>query len=254
MNIFRRITLGPASVINNWRNAKRYIAWKQWMDSARREPSDLKKLLVSTDASKDFKKRALFLLLVPSTNLNKFYWEDVFGSLGKFYWKSSFLATLSTELLIYAADLIAEFKKTLDPSKEANHDALYFYNDCILNLLSRLPLKQAGIIFPLYSLRDFSIWEISMNSDDESGYNPFAELLWNENVDEQWKKLADNKMRQIIKDEIDGKTQPRKSWENALSCYCKTVRILNGKHYSIKLQQSQIQFINEMHSHSESFK
>lgn len=80
--------------------------------------------------------------------------------------------------------------------------------------------------------------------DEVSGYNPFNNLL-HAKIDEKWKKLADDRMRAIITDEVNGKRTPRFDWEEALSQYASIIQFqLYGKiHYSLELFASQIQFI-----------
>jgi hypothetical protein len=233
--------------------------WKQWVDYKQRETRDLAGLLVS-DVRDSFKRRAIFLLLVPSAYLNSIYWTE---KIGKFYQDVDFLKTLTPNLLGYAADLIIEFYAMLKPMHcgrpkhyaqggsgitiytsvyEKYHDALYFYNKCILLLLTLLPEEQCERIFPLYSLLDISTYS---SMDDSSGYNPFQNLLYGK-VDEKWKRQADATMRQIIRDELEGKTKPREEWEDALRCYASTIELqLYGEKmsYGIDLFADQIQFL-----------
>ena len=121
------------------------------------------------------------------------------------------------------------------------HDALYSYNTHILNLLALLPEEKAAEIFPFFSLLDISTY---FNLEDASGYNPFRYLLSSNEVSERWKKEADLKMREIILNEISGKTKPREEWEDAMNQYASIIQaMLYGKiNYSISLYASQIQF------------
>ena len=233
--------------------------WKRWVDFKQRETNDLYKLLAS-DVRDSLKKRALFLLIVPSADFNPIYWTQ---KVGKFYHKTDFFTPLSPELLTYATDLIIEFSKTLRPMHNEKpkqyaeggggitifhsvpgkyHDALYFYNECILHLLTIVPEEKCEQIFPLYSLQDISTY---WNMDDCSGYNPFQSLLYS-SVDEKWKRNADTKMRQIIKDELAGKIEPREDWEDALKCYARIINFMlycKEPKYSDDMFADQIAFI-----------
>lgn len=233
--------------------------WKQWVDYKRRETGDLIKLL-NCDIRDSLKKRAIFLLIVPSSEFNPIYWTE---EVGKFYHKFDFLKTLNPGLLSYVTDLIVEFYGMLMPMHcdkpkhyteggggitvfwsvpDKYHDALYYYNNCILQLLTILPEEQCDRIFSLFSLRDISTY---WNMEDASGYNPFQSLLYSD-VNEKWKKQADGKMRQIIIDELSGKTKPREEWENALKCYSYIITLqLYGEKipYSVDLFADQINFL-----------
>jgi hypothetical protein len=233
--------------------------WKQWVDYKRRETRDLAGLLTS-DVRDSFKRRAIFLLLVPSAELNSIYWTE---GVGKFYQGLDFLKTLTPDLLGYATDLIIEFYTMLKPMHcerpkqfaqggrgitifmsvpDKYHDALLFYNNSVLLLLTLLPEKRCEQVFILFSLRDISTYA---NMDDSSGYNPFQNLLYSK-VEERWKRQADATMRQIIRDELEGKTNPREEWEGALQFYASTIELqLYGEKmsYGIDLFADQIQFL-----------
>jgi len=238
--------------------------WKQWVNYKRRETNDLIELL-NSDVRDSFKRRVIFLLLVPSPELNPIYWIE---EVGKLYHKFDFLKTLSPDLLSYATELIVEFNTMLKPmhcDKPENivqggggitifmsvpdkyHDALYYYNSCILLLLEILPEEQCERIFPLYSLLDISTYS---GMEDASGYNPFQSLLYS-NVEEKWKIKANASMKQIIMDEMAGKTKPREEWEDALKCYGHIINLLLYSEklpYSTDLLASQIEFlVSEKH-------
>ena len=244
---------------NKWFPAGDDKVWKQWVEYKRRDTRDLTELLKS-DVRDDFKRRAIFLLLVPAAEFNPIYWTE---KVGKFYHSLDFLNILTPDLLNYATDLIVEFDVMIKPmhnDKPENHvqggcgvtvfmsvpdkyhNALYFYNNCIMLLLTLLSEEQCKRVFPLLSLRDISTY---WNMDNASGYNPFQKLLCS-NVDEQWKRQADATMRQIIKDELSNKIKPRKKWEDALKCYAEIIQLqLYGEKlpYNIELFSDQIKFL-----------
>ena len=238
-------------------------AWKQWVDFKDRKARDLIEIL-SSDVKDGFKKRALFLLIVPSADFNTLYWKQY---IGKFSNGTDFLEALTTDQLDYVVDLIVEFCSVLRPGHtgktkysvtggggmtvytpvtEKYHDALYFYNRCIYYLLT-VPEKDAEKVFPLFSLIDISTYS---NMEDASGYNPFRNLLRME-IDEKWKKMADDRMRCIITDEVTGKTAPRKEWEEALVQYANIIQLqlFSEIKYSLELFASQIQFIMDNRQH-----
>jgi hypothetical protein len=258
-NMLKRAKATIDRLRNKWFPAGDDKVWKQWVDFKRREARDLVELLTS-DVRDSFKRRAIFLLIVPSAELNVIYWKE---AVGKFYHRQDFLNVLTSDLLIYTADLVVEFCTMLKPLHcdrpkhlveggggitvhmsvpDKYHDALYFYNSCILLLLKLLPDEDRERIFPLFSLRDISTY---CGMEDASGYNPFRELLYSE-VDEKWKRQADATIRQIVGDELAGRAKPREEWENALQCYADVINLqLYGEslRYSVELYADQIQFL-----------
>ena len=234
-------------------------AWKQWVDYKDRENCDLIDLL-SSDVKDSFKRRALFLLVVPSADFNPIYWTK---EIGKFYHQTDFLKNLTADQLDYVTDLIIEFCSMLKPIHCAKpkgvveggggvtvfmsipdkyHDALYFYNNCILQLLILLPVEKAKKVFPHFSLIDISTYS---NMEDASGYNPLKNIFYIEEIDERWKREADARMCEIVLSEISGVSKPREKWEEAIRQYADIVQMmLYGEiKYSLELYASQIQFI-----------
>lgn len=248
---------------STWFPTKEDTIWKQWVDfKGERGDGDLVGLL-SSSVRDSFKKRALFLLLVPSAELNPIYWK---GEVGKFHKWSGFLKSLkslSPDLLNYATELITKFCVTLGPvhcDRPTNivsggdgikifmqvpdkfHAALSFYNSCLLTLLGALPVKQGEEVFPLFRLLDISVYD---NMEDCSGYGPLQSLLSAKWVNEIFKIKADDEMRKIIQNEISGKAKPRAEWEGALRCYAEVIQnqINSELSYSVDLFARQISFI-----------
>lgn len=238
------------------------IAWQQWVDYKERNSNDLTELL-KLDVKTEFKKRAIFLLLVPLFEINPIYWTNN-PCVGKFYHSSDFLQDLSEDLLSFAAELITNFYLSLkqvhkdQPNCYAEggksitifvivpseyHDALYFYNDCLLILMSRLPAEKAEEILNIYSFNDITTYS---GMEEASGYNPFRKLIHSEKIDENLKEKVDKIMRRIIEDELAGKTFPREDWENALSCYANIVSLplySEKPYYGLDLWASQYEFL-----------
>lgn len=263
-DMLKRLQVFVEGLRNKWFPTGEDKVWKQWVDYMNRDTRSLVNLLFS-DVRDGFKRRALFLLLVPSADFNPIYWKK---EVGKFYHGSDFLKGLSSDFLSYATDLVVEFCTILKPQHcdrpkniaeggggitvfmqipDKYHDALDFYNRCILRLLALLPLEQGERIFPLFSLRDISTFR---NLENVSGYKPFEQILYVD-IDEKWKRAADAEMRRIIQNELAGRAQPREKWEDALHCYANIIQTqLYGKvNYSRELFADQIQFlVDDRHS------
>lgn len=258
-------------LLTEWFPTGEDVIWKQWADRKprAREWSDLIGLL-TLDVRDSFKRRALYLLVVPSEELNLVYWKEK-GAVGRFYGEKKLfdtLRSLSLDLLIFVAELVTAFCLRLkklhdDRSRDIAeggggitllmqvpgewHDALSFYNRFILRLLALLPREKGEDLFPLYSLRDISTY---YGMEDASGYTPFGNLLYLKELDEYWKVKADSAMREIIRRELAGKSKPREEWENAFSRYAGIIEayLWNDSPYSVALFESQMRFLVEHHN------
>lgn len=135
-------------------------------------------------------------------------------------------------------------KIQIDPEWPA--EVLDAYNKYILQLLVVLPAEdnQAETLFQYFSINDPTPWA---DSEDSSGYNPLYNLWKNPLINERWKKAADQEMRQIIKNELQGKSFPRQPYESALKCYARHLQfILDEKGhlpYSKEFFADQIRFL-----------
>ncbi|MDD5433564.1 MAG: hypothetical protein PHE77_02840, partial [Candidatus Pacebacteria bacterium] len=236
--------------------------WKAWVDFERREPRDLANLL-QMDVKESIKKRAILLLLLPNVDWLPLYWTER-ENVGKFYQDETFLEKLSPTLLNYAAELIIRFCEVIKPLHcdkpksvveggrgikvfmqipDKYHDALYFYNHCILDMLSLLPEAVGERLFALYSLKDISTY---YNMEEASGYNPFQILMLRQDLDERWKRKADEAMKKIIFSEVRGETKPRENWEDASTWYGETLGYAIGREklpYSPEFLIDQIGFL-----------
>jgi len=182
------------------------LTWKEWVDLWSASDWDLFDL-VASDRSLNFKKRALFLLMVPSDDLNPLYWID---KVGEFRYPDEmikdFLSDLDEDLLNFAADLVAEFypikKSEIDGSIKEGKKVEYrhmhvikFYNNCILKLLCQLSLERCEQIFSLYLIHDiYAIW-----GGQGDWFSPLNDLFGSAAF-EKIKELADKQMREIIED------------------------------------------------------
>lgn len=256
---------GFASALKaKWFPSENDKAWKRWVDFRNRDPRDLR-MLLNMDVKEEFKRRALFLLMVPSYVHNPIYWR---GAVGGFFHGSDLMEGLSQELLAYAAGLVTEFVAMLRPLhrdrprhssyagagilmrisvQDKHHDALCFYNGLILKLLSSLPREFGEKLFPLFSLRDISTF---CDMDQASGYHPFLNLM-SSDADEEWKRLADAEMRRIIDAETNGRAQPREEWEDALRWYAEMIQMQVSKErlgYPVALFANQMEYlVSEQH-------
>ena len=245
-----------------WFPQKDDVPWKQWVDFGHREISDLRELL-KEDVRDSLKARVLFLLLMPSSSCNPFYWGSG-GNLNIVPDPANFLKELSAsaDLLKFVLELAIEFRKILvenadlieKKSSGGEYDTFYFYcynaifqyDKYLLELLALLPAKDKELIFEIYPL----IEPISYNNEDcascgpeRSRYLPFERLLERTDIEKEWKYRADAKMREIILGEISGKKKPREEWEDALSCYKMILGYQPTKHYSKRLFVKQVEFL-----------
>lgn len=256
-------------LLTEWFPSTEDALWKEWVDVVSRgERSDIVSLLGS-DVRDSFKRRALFLFVVPSREFNPLYWR---GNIRLYSWGEEFLRVLhvlSSELLSYCAEVVRHFCLELrrgfcDRSKliteefpsvtilynvsDKWHDVLRAYNDLILELLALLPQEEGEKLFPFYSLRDISVFS---SMEDASGYFPFERLLRSTGIAEHWKIRADSVMREIIRREVDGELQPREEWENALHCYSGIVNRFvwdETSPYPVGLFEDQMRFLAERHT------
>lgn len=223
--------------------------WEQWVALNRiREWRALRDLL-TTDASDAFKARALALLFAPRLDWAPFKWKKASGnhvSLWLHREKGTLrLSDLSPRLLKFVVELLVlNAGVALALEVDEVHRTIPQYNPLIIQALAVLPedSEDAQRLFGLYQLNDSApFW----NMDAASGYNPFERIL-NEEVPEKWKRLADEKMREIILAEQEGKSVPRQEHEAALDNYVSHIQLgFYGEKfpYSAGLLASQVDFI-----------
>jgi hypothetical protein len=253
------------AMLSRWILAEDDAAWKQWVDYKSREKWDLLNLLRS-DVRESMKNRALFLLFVPWAELSPIYWpKEEYRMIDCI--EPDFLKEQSPQSLKFVCRMLETFVLALAPLHSPQpgnlvaqgdgiamfmsvpdeyHNALFFYNQCIMVLLPLVPEEQGEKIFPLFSLNDISAyWDM----EGSSGYNPFQHLLcYAPDIDERWKWEADARMRKIILDELSGRTRAREDYERALGCYGHIIQLQlwdrEGKlYYPVELLASQLEFI-----------
>ena len=221
--------------------------WNAWLDLGnKKESRDLQSLLAS-DLRKEFKIRALVVLLAPDLRALPFRWDDTQHSLQNYLfldWVN--VKILPQELVRLAGELICQnIDYVLGEKEEKIMEALAKYNNLILQFLAMLPEDDelSTRLFSRYQINDpIAYW----NMEDASGYAPLRNIFCSENVPTKWKLLADKQMQNRIVAEFGGREQPREDWEVALKCYIEHIQMSNydGRvGYSRELLATQIRFI-----------
>lgn len=250
MKYIARIRQLLAGLANAVRPSEEDRLWNAWLDlKKKREPRDLQ-LLLTSDVRKEFKARALIVLLAPDLQVLPFRWDDKDHSLRNYLFLGCLeIKTFPQDLVVFAGELVCQnIDYTLEQKNERARESLFEYNKLILQFLAVLPEDNdlAQRLFSRYQINDPIAY---MNMDDASGYNPLRNIFCAEGVPTKWKVLADKQMRDCIVAEVKGRAQPRKDWEVALRCYAEHIQMSNYdgcEGYSRKLLASQIRFITEL--------
>lgn len=222
------------------------LIWGKWLRISQREGRDLYGLL-KTDVKDVFHARALAILLMPRKTFAPFEWRNdkSFSSSSVFeegvtpFKRESPLQNFALAILEMNIDVALASNDHEDVC-----ETLSCYNKCILQALVMLEENdlRAARLFERYQMNDpVAFW----NMDDASGYNPFYAIL-NADVPERWKKLADDKMREVIRAEKAGRSQPRNDWEKAFQNYRHHIQFSLYKDpfpYSVDLFASQVDFV-----------
>jgi len=220
--------------------------WEEWVDFDKRDWKDLKDLVQDGGVRPEFKARALFIMLTPELSWCPFYWVDheAFFDRYKGYPGLGFsfnLSGLSAELLCYVADLIKVFYQSVKNRRSEDFvGTMSIYNNYVINLLARLPEEWAEDLFPIFEINDPTVW---CNIDAASGYNPLERLFAHPKVNERWKREADAKIRQVILDEICGRSEPRADHEEALKRYADMIQL---QMYKNRMTYSQAFFVDQI--------
>lgn len=223
--------------------------WNAWLDLKEQEPRDLQTLL-NSEIRKEFKARALVVLLAPDLGVLPFRWYEQ-SSLQDYLsgdwieWKN-----LTLELVTFAGELVCQNIDyvTKQQDLDSRFGLLREYNKVIIDLLTALPEEDdvAIRLFSYYQINDLVPYS---NMEDASGYNPLYCILASKDVPMKWKWLADKQMRDRIIAEAEGREKPRKDWEIPLMCYTRHIQMANydGKSaYARDLFISQIRFVVEL--------
>lgn len=229
--------------------SKQNKIWEEWLSVKDREYSDLLELLKS-NINDTYKARALAILLTPVLSLSPFAWTGDKHSSSRNYLGQNArpLSGLSPALLSFVFELLRlNIDIALAPNADENlRETLFVYNEYILQALSILPTDDplAKELFERYKINDPIAY---CGMEDASGYNPFLYIL-SAKIPEIWKFLADQKMREIIEAEEDGRIKPRAEWEVAVRSYANHINLCsysNTPPYSTALLASQVEFVLE---------
>ncbi len=212
--------------------------WDQWLNLEKERTGGIRGFLAS-DVRDTFKARVIAISLAPENGFMPFTWYEKYISL----WDNITLSDFSSELQGFVFKLIRlSVDEVSNSGDEDLRKTLSFYNKIILQGLALLPEDDpmAKELFSRYHL-PIPFW----NMEDSSGYNPFLSIL-RASVPEKWKRLADEKMREIIRLEEKGCLSPRSEWEKALKRYVEHIQLgsCTGRlTYDTDLFASQIEFI-----------
>ncbi|KPJ70777.1 hypothetical protein AMJ51_00995 [Microgenomates bacterium DG_75] len=213
--------------------------WREWVDFKERETHDLLGLIRDETMRLEFKARALFILLTPDFSLSPFLWRVRERDKRSYVWLSiKDLEGLSTELQLYVAELIAEFyqyqrreKNVWDTSSEYGHLGL--------RLLTLLPDEKIEILAPLF---ESLAWR-ALSTDTYM----WQWIMENSEVDEKWKVILDQEMRQVVTKSLLGTSQLPPLFEDALRFYARVVTdVYRREVYSKALLADQATFIVEV--------
>ena len=181
-------------------------------------------MLLKSEVRTGFKARALLLCLVPDTS-----WCPVLAA--HTLPKTSFLkrelegfALLRRDLQMFCAELIFELLDLIERTANGISEWCKLrdrYQPYLRELLAIFPPSSPIAVeaFRRYELNDI----ILMNDVDfSSGYYPFQSLMYDPRIPMDWKRLADGAIREIIRAEEAGTSEPRAIWERALDCYVRS--------------------------------
>ncbi len=224
-------------------------AWDAWVTHTYRAKGDLLKLIES-DVRDEFKARALSIRFAPCFEFLPFTWKG--ETWGRHFLSADKInlvllqSNTSTKLFDYALGLLEICMKASELAEEYDENMHYAMETYIVYACEALRIlpendDRAQSIFDLYPLNDPIPFKTQFA---RSGYNPFNALLLTNRIPEKWKKKADDKMREVVREAYEG-VIPRCEWENALHLY--RAHTQHGyARYSLGLYASQIEFILDL--------
>lgn len=213
--------------------------WDSWVEQKGYDTHGIRELI--TDDVRDvFKARAIAILLAPKSDFVPFTWHqsvpnDYGGGSGDFKF-----AALSPQLQAFV-EAILEISTDVIPALNTESDsrkAKLFYNCYLLEVLGFLQEDNpvATRLFERYQVIDPAY---------ATGYSPFCSVL-SEEIPEKWKKLADDKMRELIRAEQEDCTQPHKEEGKILRNYVNNIEACSFAEtfpYDVGLYASQLDFL-----------
>lgn len=164
--------------------------WQQWVDETRMVED-----LLSQSVREVFKRRAIFLLIASRGEWIPFYHTYFERGAIRDY---EFLKLLSPSLVKYTAEVGCTFYELeVTHKKDANRFVIRGYNRLMLRLLEVLPQKDAEKVFLHFSIHCHAEPRKDIFNYDD--FEEFRALLHSErNIDECWKRRADEQMRLLL--------------------------------------------------------
>lgn len=178
-----------------------------------RDWRELADLATNPDIDPFFQQRAAQVLLAP--HLGRLPFSVSIETQGGTYagLSNKWISRTSEDQAQFVAGLlpgyIAEARgdvEAADRARTSAHgadQALFAYNNLILQLLPSLPPEQAEALFEHFDINDPLAYA---NMDTASGYNPLESLLRSK-LDEEWKRKGIARMHQRIEAEDEGIAQ-----------------------------------------------
>jgi hypothetical protein len=141
MKYLARIRQLLTGIVNAVRPSEEDRLWNAWFNlDKKREPRDLQ-LLLASDVRKEFKARALIVLLAPDLRVLPFRWDDTDHSLRNYlFLRWLEVKAFPQELVSFAGELVCQnIDYALGQQDRDIHGALFEYNKLILQFLAVLP-------------------------------------------------------------------------------------------------------------------
>ncbi len=256
--MFSRFGFGRKSPIEAFRAAffprSEDDAWKLWVDTSTRDYQSLVRILTYGGKEKSFRARALIVLLAADEGEVPIYWKsDRTSSIRSMLEVLPIdFRSLPRELLPLAAELVAESHAILRV-RRADKPSLRFdraLNNCnqyVLQLLELMDVREAYAVWDHFDINDPAAFQ---GEDGESGYNPWRQLMSDDQIPMYWKYMADDVFRKVIDDEMAGIRGPRMEWESAFRKYIDKVGLILQDAedslelaYDLELLASQLDYI-----------
>ncbi|MCR4276254.1 MAG: hypothetical protein NUV90_02635 [Candidatus Parcubacteria bacterium] len=223
--------------------------WAEWLDVVQERkiqrlnllPVDAKHLskFILGDAGDAFKARAIAILLAPEDRLIPFTWPVRVPDYSWRYAEIDF-ARLSPQLQMFSLSVL-EINSGLNIADAERPDArvVHSFNEFILSKLAVLLEDDAT------AERLFNCYQLYVERGNQYDYYRSFELILRAKIPEKWKKLADDKMRELIRLRQKGRTRRRNAFDSPFLYYMDPIMVhfLSELPYSMDLFASQIAFI-----------
>lgn len=190
------------------------LDWIDWVNSI--NPGwDQLSVVVAGNFRDIFKKRALYVLLSPSKESIRFYWNEGGDCSFRFRdWQNQkYFSTLTPDLALYAADLVKGFLTAVVQTgyNKNTKRAFEFYKDCILKLMPLLSKEDRSILFGFYQLPT-----TILTRDEVFGH--LRDVLRSK-IELEYKISADAKVREIVREELSDESR----FMEIFGAYCSAI-------------------------------